>query len=458
MQRRYTFLILAGGLATAGAIALGGWWAGRPTALRVAVVHDSEDAQLVVAISQDFSKRREDVRIKPVYVNDAGAAAASLEANNADMAVVRSDIRLPLNGQTLALLHRNAAILLAGREAKINHISDLRGRAVGVIRGPTTGTGNLRLFDAILAQYEVPAKEVTVVELRREGVFEAMSSGKVAAVMTVGALNTQSVRDVVSAATMATGGDPVFIPVTEAKAMALNAPVFEAMEIVRGSFGGSPPKPAESVETLGVSVRLMAANTMKDSLAGAITRLLFSNRPSIAQVAPLANQFEAPSTDRGAAIPVHPGAAAYLDDEEETFFDKYSDVIYIGAMVLSVFGSAAAAVASRAGAAGKGADSDRLLRQLLDVLRNARSSETLAALDVLEQETDDILIGGIAARNLRTLDPQMIHALTLALDQARLAIRERRQALLATAGHAAPSARVVPIEARTGVFAPQQIR
>ena len=458
MQRRYTFLILACGLATAGAIAMGAWWVGRPSVLRIAVVHDSEDAQLVQAITQDFAKKREDVRLKAVYVNDAGASAAALEANNADMAVVRSDIRLPLNGQTLALLHRNAAILLAGRNSKIAQISDLRGRAIGIVRGPTTGTGNLRLFDAILAQYEIASKDVSIVELGREGVFEALSTGKVAAVMTVGALNTQSVRDVVTAATLATGSEPVFIPVSEAKAMALRAPVFEAMEIVRGSFGGSPPKPAESIETLGVSVRLMAANTMKDSLAGGVTRLLFSNRPSIAQVAPLANQFEAPSTDRGAAIPVHPGAAAYLDDEEETFFDRYSDGIYIGAMILSVLGSAAAAVASRAGSAGKGADNDRLLRRLLDVLRSARTADTLAALDTLEQETDDILIGGIAARSLRVLDPQTINALTLALDQARLAIRERRQFMLATAAGMPSGARIMPIEGRAGVFAPQQIR
>lgn len=445
-MRRSLLLAIAGGLAIAGAIALTGFWLSRPTVLRIAVVHDSEDAQLVTAIIQNLAKEHEDVRLRPVFVNDAAASAAALEAESADLAVVRSDIRLPLNGQTLALLHRNAAILLTKRTSNIVHFADLRGHTIGVVKGPTTGTGNVKLFEAILTQYEIAPKDVTIIELSRDKVFDALSSGTVSAVMAVGALNTQPMRDVVTAATLASGGDPVFVPVTEAKAMAQRAPVFEAMEVVRGSFGGAPPKPAEPFETLGVSVRLMAASSMHDSLAGEITKLLFSNRPSIAHAAPLANQIEAPSTDRGAAIPVHPGAAAYLDDEEQTFFDKYSDAFYIGAMILSVLGSAAAAVASRV-SGNKPTEADLLLSRLLDVLRAARCAESLSALDTLEQETDEILISGIAARHVRGLDGHTISALSLALDQARLAIKDRRRFLQSNA--LSGVARVLPLEGRS---------
>ena len=445
-MRRSTLLVLAGGLAAIALVAMSGWWLNRPTTLRIAVVRDSEDAQLVAAIVQNFSKEHESVRLRAVYVNDASASAAALEAENADLAVVRSDVRLPLNGQTLALLHRNAVVLLATRASNIRRIADLRGHAIGVVRGPTSGTGNQRLLDAILTQYEIAPSDVTVVELTRDKVLDALAQNTVSAVMTVGALNTQSVRDVVIAASLASAGEPVFVPVTEAKAMAQRSPVFEAMEIVRGSFGGSPPKPAESIDTLGVSVRLMAASTMRDAVAGDLTKLLFSNRPAIAHAAPLANQIEAPSTDRGAAIPVHPGAAAYLDDEEQTFFDKYSDMIYIGAMILSVLGSAAAALASRV-KVNRSGETDMLARRLLDVLQAARTADTLVTLDDLERQTDDILIGSIAAPHARPLESTAIGGLTLALDQARLAIRERR-AMLAASGIAGP-ARIVPIEGST---------
>ena len=429
-MRRPFYLIIAGGLAVVGVIALTGFYLGRPSTLRIAVVRDSEDAQLVAAISQNFVKDHEQIRLRPVFVNDASASAASLEAGAADLAIVRSDVRLPLNGQTLVVLHRNPALLLSTRAAKVQTIADLRGRSVGVVRGTTTGTGNLRLLETILTQYEIGSRDVTVVELAREQVYDALATDKVSAVLTVGAMNTQPLRDVVTAVTLAGGGEPVFIPVTEAKAMAQRAPVLEAVEIVRGAFGGSPPKPAEPFETLGVSVRLMAVNTMKDSVAGDITRLLFADRPSIAQVAPLAIQIEAPSTERGAAIPVHPGAAAFLDDEQETFFDKYSDAIYIGAMILSVLGSAAAAAASRLKSTPQG-DAEVLLTRLLDLLRRARRAPTQAIVDSAERDADDVVVRVIAGRNFRAFDPQTYQALTFALEQVRLAIAERRAALRA---------------------------
>ena len=34
-------------------------------------------------------------------------------------------------------------------------------------------------------------------------------------------------------------------------------------------------------------------------------------------------------------MPVHPGAAAYLDGELKTFFDRYSDLMYWGLMLFS---------------------------------------------------------------------------------------------------------------------------
>ncbi|MGC2079487.1 MAG: hypothetical protein WA728_26400 [Xanthobacteraceae bacterium] len=36
-------------------------------------------------------------------------------------------------------------------------------------------------------------------------------------------------------------------------------------------------------------------------------------------------KIEAPSTDKDADAVVHPGALAYLNDSEKSFFDKYGD-------------------------------------------------------------------------------------------------------------------------------------
>ena len=148
---------------------------------------------------------------------------------------------------------------------------------------------------------------------------------------------------------------------------------------MRGAFGGAQPKPAEDFDTLGVSTRLVARNSVGNETAGEVTRLMLAERPAIAARIPIANRIEAPPSDKGAALPVHPGALAFLnDDEQEGFFEKYSDAFYIGAMCLSVLGTGLAAAAARL-TRHTTADADKVLRRLIEITKAARSAENAAA-------------------------------------------------------------------------------
>jgi hypothetical protein len=167
---------------------------------------------------------------------------------------------------------------------------------------------------------------------------------------------------------------------------------------------------------------------VSDATVGAVTRLLLSKRLSIAANAPVASRMEAPPTDRDAALPVHPGAAAWLDGEEETFLEKYSDFFYIGAMVLSVLASGAAALASRM-TPDPHSRIDDLLARLMVMLGEARRATAESDLDALEEETDSILIEALQATTRPSLDSHRATAFALALDQVRLAVSDRRRTI-----------------------------
>src|SRR5438270_8808071 len=110
-MRRTVLIAIAGCLATAAIVALTGYFWERPTSLRVAVTRDTDDFRLIGAIAHIFSKEHESIRLKITPVNDAAASAAALEAGDADLAVVRSDVVMPPSGQTLVILHHNAAVI-----------------------------------------------------------------------------------------------------------------------------------------------------------------------------------------------------------------------------------------------------------------------------------------------------------------------------------------------------------
>ncbi|HMN74015.1 MAG TPA: TAXI family TRAP transporter solute-binding subunit [Rhodoblastus sp.] len=424
---RGLYIASAVGLALAGAAVAVNYVFLRPAVLRVAVAQGTDDHRLVDAIGRAFAVHRDGVRLRVVPVGTASASSAALQSESVDLAVVRSDIAVPSNGQTLVILHRNPALLIARGDDAIGSVSDLKGKTVGIVRGVASGVGNVTLFDTILAHYEIDPQLVRHEVLGRDGMADAIKSRQVDALFVVGPA-TANISGEAVAAVVRASGSAKFIPIAESKAIAQRFSALESTEIVRGAFGGDPPRPADAFETIGVSVRLMARASLQDSIAAEITRRLFAERPSIARLEKLANQIEAPATDKGAAMPVHPGAAAYLDDEEESFFDKYSDFIYLGAMALSVIGSAFAAVATRISHT-RHTEFDRLLERLLEILKSARTAGRVDDLDEMEREADEILVSSFASRHLTGLDSHAMTAMGLALEQVRDAIRERRGVL-----------------------------
>src|SRR5207302_5829966 len=99
---------------------------------------------------------------------------------------------------------------------------------------------------------------------------------------------------------------------------------------------------------------------------------------------------ETPDTDKDAASPVHPGAAAFVDGEEKTFLDHYGDYIWWGLMALSAMGSAGAWFAGYL-KKDERSNNSSLRERLLDMLATARHSDSAEELDQMQAEADDIL-------------------------------------------------------------------
>jgi hypothetical protein len=401
----------------------------RPTILRVAIPRDSDDQAILAAAMRSFAETREAIRLKLVPVENLAQSAHALEEGHADLAVVRSDLSMPPSGQTILIMRRDALLFLAPSQSGLHGVDELRGHKIGVLQSPSAGkVDNRQLLDAVLAQYDVPLDSVQRVYLTIAEVPQALAEQKIDTLLAVGVPGSDALTGVVNAVATAEGDQPVFLPVAEAKAIAQRSPAFEGVEVLRGAFGGAQPKPAADFETLGVSTRLVARNRLGNKTAGALTRLMLAARPSIAATVPIANRIEAPPADKGALLPVHPGVLAFLDDEEESFLDQYSDTFYIGAMCLSVLGTAIAAAMARLKRQ-TAPDTDRILRRLTELIRAARSAKQMEALDSCEAEADELLELTLALDMVHGLSPNRVGAIDLALNQLRHVISERRQSL-----------------------------
>ncbi len=397
----------------------------RPTTLRVAVSpSDAADFDIVNAAAKLLKRRHIGLHFQIISTAGVKAAAAALDDGSADLAVVRADVAMPANGETVVLTHKDAALLVAPAGG-VDAVEDLAGKRVGML---SSRPGDAHLLDAALAQVDIAPDAVTAVPLTAAGLAEAIRSHSVDAVFAVGPTSNGLVPDTVRTVARAGGGAPVFIPVAEADAVVQRAAAYESVEIVRGAFGGTPPRPAEEFDTLGVTYRLVASTELSENTVAALTRFLLSDREALAQMAPAARRIEAPSTDKGAALPAHPGTAAYIDDEESSFFDSYSDYIYIGAMGLGVLASGMTAILGRFSISGTERVED-LVARLLDVFKRVRTAPSAAALDELDGHVDEVITHALDQRSLRNLDERRAAALNLAVEQVRSAIRDRRKVL-----------------------------
>jgi TRAP-type uncharacterized transport system substrate-binding protein len=425
-MRLLTLVAIGAIITIAGAAALALYYYERPTILRVAVTRDSDDQQVLAAAAHEFAQRRESLRLKPVLVDSLSEASHAFEDERVDLAIVRSDISMPVNGQTVLIMRHAAALLVAPTGADLSSVDDLRGRKVGMLEADEAGRpGDHALLDALLGQYDLSPASVRRVPLTLAELPDAIERREVDVVLSIEAPGSANLTGAVAAVTQAGHGSPVFVPIADVKAITQRSPNYESIEIVRGAFGGAQPKPSESFQTLGVSVRLIAQHNLSNDVVSELTELMLNAKPSLAAHNPIANFIEAPSTDKGAALPVHPGTLAYLGDEEQGFFDKYSDLIYIGAMVASLVGTAIATLAARFNRK-ENTDLERILQRLLEIIASARAALRLETLDDFEKEADELLARALAHDWNHALSSSRLAATGLALSQARQAIAERR--------------------------------
>jgi TRAP transporter TAXI family solute receptor len=434
-KQKAMLVTLAGVLAVVGALAGGYIFSTRPEILRIAVgPANSDDIRVVQALTQAFNQAHGQVRLHPIQTDGSVASAQALADDKVDLAIIRGDLDVPRNAQTVATLRKNFVVLWVPATAKgnarkaaakITKIAQLAGHRVGVI-GRTPA--NVNLLKLILKQYGVDPAKVEIVQFPASEAVDAIHGQKADAYLATGAIGGRATMEEIAASTR-DGKTPTFLAIDSAEAIAQNHPMYEASEIPAGAFGGSPDRPDDEVKTISFAHHIVARKGLSDSTVAAFTRQLFAIRQAVMAEFPLAAKIETPDTDKDAAIPVHPGAAAFIDGEEKTFLDRYGDFIWWALMGLSAMGSAGAWFAGYLKRDQRHVNSS-LRERLLDMLAAARRSDSAEELDQMQSEADDILRKTLLCFEQGAIQQGSLTAFNIALEQFHDAVAHRKALLV----------------------------
>src|SRR5215212_2349901 len=435
-RRSYSLLTLAAGIFLFGVTAGTLYLLLRPTTLRIAVgPPGSDDQKLVQTLAQIFARDGSHIRLAPITTEGATESIALFAASKADLAVARGDLDLPANAESVAILRKNVVVLWAPSglpakgskkkpAAKINGIDELAGHRVGVI-GRTQA--NVTLLRVILTESGVNPDKVAVTQFATNQIAEMARDPAIEAYMAVGPLDSKITKDAI-AATAATRGEPKFLPIDVSEAIAQKHPLYESEEIAGSIFSSSPARPEDKVETVSVNHLIIAPKSLSDTTVGAFARQLFTVRQQVARELPSASKIEKPDTDKDAALPAHQGAAAYIDGNERTFLEKYTDYIWFVVLALSGLGSAGAWLRHYWN---KDEREQYIVHRdhLLDLISKVRSAETADELVEMQGAADGMLREALDCYDDGTIEDGDLSVIGLALEQFHHAVTDRRVVL-----------------------------
>jgi TRAP-type uncharacterized transport system substrate-binding protein len=363
-----------------------------------------------------------------------------MEAGRVELAIVRTDVSPPINGQTVAILRRDAVGLVLPAKSAIDAISGLRGKTVGIVAGPLQAE-NENVLNTILEYYNVPQDTVHRVVAPISALSARIHSKTVAAVLAIGPVGPGDLVDVVAVVSKAGSGAATLLAFDDADAFSKRNPGFESLDIPGGALRAKPETPDDTLTTLAVTYRLVAPEMMLNVVAGAIGQAIFTAKTRLLTATPTAAYIEAPDTDaKSSILPIHPGVSAYLTNGEQSFFDDFQTYFYavgIGLSLIASLGTMAMGYLRRRSTAAEMS----AVSNLVDIADQARTADEERLLELDERlhlTLATVIVGKAGAASLPTA--------TLAASHARDVINARRS-WLQNAALGGPSHQADPVAA-----------
>jgi TRAP transporter TAXI family solute receptor len=418
-------LVLSLGILAAGAGLFGYRYITQPTTLTIATGSlDGDVPRIMSAMAQRMASTNAPIRLKVVEKATASEAAKEFAAGNVDLVIARADlVDLSIARAVLAVTH-GVVLIVVPPGSPIEGMDDLRGKMVGVISADT----NRQVIAAITKEYALDSAKVSFKNLTPADVPQAFQTKQIQALLVVLPLSEKYIAMVRDLFPRNAKASLSIVPIESAGAIEEVSPPFKSYELPKGTLRGSPPVPDDDLTTLRVPYFLVANKNLSDDAVTALTKAMMEARRELVGEFPLLAQVMAPSTDKDAYVPIHPGAAAFFDGDEKTIFDKYGDQFFYGSMLLGTLMSVLAAI-WKFMTRDMGKHGERPSIRLYALVGKINEAKSESELSAIEQEIDEILKVELENCSSGKIDSGEMSAISLASQRLQYLMAQRRLTL-----------------------------
>jgi TRAP-type uncharacterized transport system substrate-binding protein len=376
-------------------------------------------ARLATVLKNNLSR----LNLKIVSSPDSAKALAQFDRKEANLAVLRTDARIPPHARALAILDHDVVLLLSPGGKKIKTVAELRKKKIAVVADSDSGATLVR---NILEIPDSPNGTSPVQMAPPGSAFDKLFASGFGAVIAIA--HTSKIMKDKNYEQSAKRGAFTLNAIDAAKALARRNPALSEETIASGTLSSSPAIPEEDVDTIGLQWLLVANSRLSAVTAGDLARTIYENKAELALADGFASKIEPADTDKDAFIVAHQGARQYINDDIKSFMERYSDLMYLGALALSVIGSICAALYTKVTRVAPEKASE-LATALLDLGEEIQDATTIDELDCLQDELEKILRGIVIGLRDGTISGDGLDTFKLGYQFVRDEISLRRESL-----------------------------
>jgi hypothetical protein len=268
------------------------------------------------AMAQIIGEKVKNTEITAVTSDGSVANAESIGSLKADLALIENTIAYYAeqgqqmfssaavnNIRGIAALYPEIIQIVTLKEYGITHISDLRGKSVGV---GAPGSGTAVHMAAILKAAGLDETTVDMQYLDFAECADALKNGTIHAGCIVAGIPTAAVTDIAAAKDISI----VSIPAAIYDTLKNSYPFYVPVSIPSGTYTGVNA----AVTTIAVQAMLVVRSDLSEDLVYRITKALFENIATLAAAHPRGQDITLQTALDGMPIPLHSGARKYYEE------------------------------------------------------------------------------------------------------------------------------------------------
>ncbi len=370
------------------------------------------------------------LRLKIMPNADNARALAQFDRKLADLAVLRTDAKIPPRARTIAILERDVLMLISPGDKKIKSLAELKKKKIALL---TSGNANVAFIRNVL---EIPDGSDAASRLQlappNSTLEKLFSSGGYGAVIAVD--HASAIVKDKSFEKSAKHAPFTVNAVDEAKALNRRNPGISEETLATGMLSSTPQIPDDDLDTVGLQWLLVAQATLPSNTAGDLARSIYENKAELALDDGFASKIEPADVEKTAFVVAHQGVAEYINDTAKSFLERYSDLGYLGVAALSVIGSIFVWLYTKVTRIAPEKASE-LATAILDIGERVADARNLEALDGLQDELESVLRGAVIGLRDGTISGDGLDTFKLGYEFVRDEIGMRRESLKRQSGH-----------------------